>query len=350
MIARISETARVAVTGDSLMKMRSIVPVLAALCWVAVTRADDAPTPAATTSKSATPPKSVTALLAAHERQLMQSLLEYISVNPKAADLDQAYMLLFERVIENDWFAETEEVAKRYLTERKDGAVRPLAQIVVTMARAQAGKFDQAWVAYRDLIRSLDNDEQEEFAAQFADTLANAASAAGEYDVARKVYDALLQRFGTNPSLSKKIKDDLARLDKIGKPAPAEPVRDLQGRVLRTSDFKGKYVLVDFWATWCNPCIADLPNVQAAYAKYHTKGLEIVAVSLDESVDAVKDFVAARKIPWRQVHNTTSGGDLVGAYGVTSIPATFLIAPDGTIVRMELRGPALEKALGTLIK
>lgn len=330
------------------MRTRTIVTIAAGVLWAAVIRADDGPTTPA--PKAATPPKSVSAILAANQRQLMQSLIDYIKANPKSEDLDQAYMILFEHVIENDWFAETEEIAKRYLAERKEGAVRPLAQIVVTMGRAQAGKFDQAWLTYRDLIRSLDNDDQEEFAAQFADSLANAASAAGEYDVARKVYEALLQRFGTSPGLAKKVKADLARLDKIGKPAPAEPVRDLQGKVIRTSDFKGKYVLVDFWATWCNPCIAELPNVQAAYAKYHPKGLEIVAVSLDESVDAVKDFVTTRKIPWRQVHNTSSGGDLVAAYGVSSIPATFLIAPDGTIVRMELRGPALEKALGTLLK
>jgi thiol-disulfide isomerase/thioredoxin len=308
-----------------------------------VVRADDA------TSQNS-PPKSVAALLASHDRQLMRDLIAYIQANPKADDIEQAYMTLFERAVDNDWFAEAEPVATRYLAEKPDGPVRPLAQIVTTMARASAGRFDQAWASYRDLIRGLDTEDQEEFATHFADSLANAASAAGEYGVSRQVYEALRDRFSTSPNLRQKCKDELARLDRIGKPAPGEAVRDLQGKVFRPADLKGKYVLVDFWATWCNPCIAELPNVQAAYTKYHGKGLEIVGVSLDETVEPVTDFVKARRIPWRQIHNTTSGGDLVAAYGVTSIPATFLIAPDGNVVRIELRGPALDKVLAQLIK
>jgi thiol-disulfide isomerase/thioredoxin len=294
------------------------------------------------------PPKTVAALLAEHDRRLIRDLSAYIKANPKAADVDQAYVALFERVIENDLFAENEETARHYLLERSDGAVRPMAQIVLTMSRAQVGKFDEAWATFRDLLRGLDKDDQEEFAANFADSLANAASAAGEYEIARKVYDALLQKFGTNPALRDKVKADLARLDRVGKPAPAEVARDMQGKPFRISDLKGKYVLVDFWATWCTPCVAELPNVQAAFAKYHAKGFEVVSVSLDETAEPVVDFVRSRKIPWRQIHNATAGGDLVAAYGVTSIPATFLVGPDGTIVRIELRGPALEKALSAL--
>jgi peroxiredoxin len=295
-------------------------------------------------------PKGVAALLAEHDRQLIRDLGSYIKTNPKAADLDQAYLALFERVIENDLFLDNEEPARRYLLERSDGAVRPMAQIVLTMARAQAGKFDEAWTCFRDLLRGLDKDDQEEFAANFADSLANAANASGEYEIARKVYEGLLQKFGTNPALLQKVKDDLARIDRVGKPAPLATVRDIQGKPVRLGDLKGKYVLIDFWATWCNPCVAELPNVQAAYAKFRDKGFEVISVSLDETVEPVVDFVKTRKMTWLQIHNATSGGDLVAAYGVTSIPATFLVGPDGTILRIELRGPALQKALRGMMK
>ena len=125
---------------------------------------------------------------------------------------------------------------------------------------------------------------------------------------------------------------------------------DLAGAPIRLEDLRGKYVLVDFWATWCAPCVVELPRLQAAYAKYHAKGFEVVAVSLDETRSAVVDFVKARKLPWKQVHNATGNGDLGEAFGVKNIPATFLIDPKGTIIRRELRGQALDKALETLIR
>ncbi|MBX6311820.1 MAG: TlpA family protein disulfide reductase [Isosphaeraceae bacterium] len=294
--------------------------------------------------------KSAADVKAAHDRALVRDLEAYIQANPKAEDLEQAYMMLFETVIEHDWFLDTEAAAKTYLARHPEGAVVPLARIVAAMARAQAGQFAEALPIYKELIKGLDQDDQEEFASNFADSLASAAMTAGAYKVAREVYETLLERFKDHRELHDKVRDDLARLDMVGKPAPTLVVKDINGKLFRLSDLKGKYVLVDFWATWCAPCVAELPNMQAAYNKYHAQGLEIVGISLDETKDPLLDFLKARKIPWRQIHNATSGGDAVEAFGVSTIPATFLIGPDGTILRLELRGPALEKALNQLIK
>ena len=293
--------------------------------------------------------RSVSEIQAVHDRALFRDLAAYAAKNPKADDVDLAFMALFDKVIEHDWFADHEATALRYLADRPAGPVRSLAQIVATMARAQAGEYSQALARFKELMNGLGKTEQEEFAANFTDSLATSAIGAGEYAVARQTYQSLLDRYGENPTLRQKIKDDLTRLDKVGKPVPDLSARDVDGKPFRLDSLRGKYVLVDFWATWCAPCVAELPRMQAAYAKYHDRGFEVVAVSLDETKSAVTDFVKTRGVPWRQIHNASGGADLVEAFGVSTIPATFLVDPQGTIVRLELRGASLDQALAKLL-
>ena len=310
-----------------------------------------APCPTQAQTPATPSARSVATIQDGHDRALIRDLLGYISENPQANDLDQAYLKVFDKAIEHDWFADHEAVAQKYLTTYPEGPVRSLARIVTTMARAQAGRFNDALKSYNALMAGLGGPDQEEFAATFAESLAEAATAAGAIDVAREVYEALIAKFGTDsPNLVQKIRAEISRLDMVGTPAPAIAALDLNGATVRLADLKGKYVLVDFWATWCAPCTADLPRLQAAYARYHPKGFEVVAVSLDESKKVVDDFVKARNLPWKQIHNATASGDLVEAFGVQTIPSTFLIDPTGKIVRLELQGVALDKALETLIR
>jgi len=295
-------------------------------------------------------PESVAEIQNRHDRSLVRELGEYLIKNPKAEDRDQAYAALFNKVIEHDWFAENQEAAERYLKDQPEGPVRSLAQVIAVMAKAKAKQFPDALTRYKELIQGLTLAEQEEFASSFSETFAAAAVAAGEIGTAAQVYQTLAAKFPESAAVKQRAEAELGRLARVGKPAPNIEATDVEGKTVRLASLRGKYVLVDFWATWCTPNIVELPRLQEAYKKYHAAGLEIVSVSLDDTRTAVVDFVKARKIPWIQLHNTTAGVDLVEAFGVASIPATYLIDPQGTIIRLDLRGGSLDEALGNLIK
>lgn len=136
-----------------------------------------------------------------------------------------------------------------------------------------------------------------------------------------------------------------------GKAFPDFSVTDIAGEPLSISKYKGKVVLVDFWATWCPPCVAEMPSVVAAYEKYHDKGFEIAGISLDKDKSKLTDFIAKNKMPWPQYFDGKEwGGELIAKYGIDAIPATFLIDAEGRIVARDLRGKALEEQLEKLLK
>jgi thiol-disulfide isomerase/thioredoxin len=172
--------------------------------------------------------------------------------------------------------------------------------------------------------------------------------------------DKELQAYGNDMKTLKLIAAAKAELpmggpdtDWTGKPMVIAG-RTADGKQFDISAYKGKVVLVDFWATWCGPCKALIPHVKEMHAKYQAKGFEVVGVSLDRDLSALRAYIVQEQLPWVNVVGELQNGKvefpLATAYGVTGIPATFVVDKEGKIVSRGLRGEALEKQIAKLVE
>jgi thiol-disulfide isomerase/thioredoxin len=143
---------------------------------------------------------------------------------------------------------------------------------------------------------------------------------------------------------------EAARKTAVGQPALDFSQAGTDGKAVSLTSFRGKYILVDFWASWCGPCRAENPNVVRAYSKYKGKGFEILGVSLDDKKDKWLAAIQADNLSWTHVSDLKGWKNAAAElYSIRAIPQNLLIDPQGKIIAKNLRGDALETKLGEII-
>jgi thiol-disulfide isomerase/thioredoxin len=254
------------------------------------------------------------------ENQKLAALQEYVRANPQADDVSAATDAVIEGLVrlgrEKDALP---LLVKKYdrLSAQKDVALPQLFGEVIAPVAELHSKTGQRQEGEAFLERVKKDFAAHEDAERVAQAVAQLQTMLG----APQIGDRLAIKF----TATDQREVDLAKL-------------------------KGKVVLVDFWASWCGPCVREMPNVVRAYEQFHDQGFEIIGISLDEDKAAFERFVAARKLAWPQFFDGKGWeNEWVRQYGIQGIPATFLIAKDGTIAATNVRGEELAKKVAELL-
>jgi len=252
----------------------------------------------------------------AFDQQKVEAIEKYISENPEAEDISDAIGILIG-------------------SNMAMGIFEPLPDLLEQRYESiQVGPGTNLNMVLNEIVRPL----------------VEASVVSDQRDKAK----AFLTRMKSDFSESPQIAQLNQVLDQIGAslylPGVGDEMAfaftDLKGNEVDLEAMKDKVVLVDFWATWCGPCIAELPSVKAAYESYKDRGFEIIGISLDDDKAALEAFVAKNDMPWPQYFDGKGfENELAQRYGISQIPATFLVGRNGKIIAADLRGPALEAAL-----
>lgn len=163
--------------------------------------------------------------------------------------------------------------------------------------------------------------------------------------------DSLIQSFGKDMEQNNDyqlllVRREITRLQAVGQPFGDVRLMDAEGNECSLADLKGKWVLVDFWASWCAPCRQEGKHVLELYKKYHDKGFEVFGISIDQNPGAWRQAILEDQTPW--VHVLDAKGQAARKYGITAIPQLFLLNPEGKVEAINIRGGELTKKLESI--
>ncbi|HEY4327386.1 MAG TPA: AhpC/TSA family protein [Mucilaginibacter sp.] len=243
-------------------------------------------------------------------------------------------------------FKEAQEV------KAKEAAATPAQQNTAEFQNAMQAKHKELATAQKAVLKVFIASNPDSYISLLA--LSSVGGPSPDPAELESLYNSLSQRLrDTETAKNLKTAIDALKVNGVGTMAADFTQNDVNGAPVKLSSFRGKYVLLDFWASWCGPCRQENPNVVKAYKKYKDKNFTIVGVSLDR-VESKANWLAAIKsdgLAWTQVSDLKFWSNEVAVlYHIQSIPANFLIDPNGKIIAKDLRGNDLENKLDDVLK
>ena len=260
--------------------------------------------------------------------KLVEKSKKFVAAHPEYRRVDEVYYLLGNALVQLARVEEGITAFEKVIKEYPEARYVERCLLDLGLAHDKLGNHDTADSAYQKLIDHPKYGSRSQ--AKFA----------------KKILEQ--DRTERKGELPKPPGASMNPREWIGKPALDFQVTDLKGEALSLEKYRGQVVLLDFWATWCPPCIAEIPNVQKTYEKYKDQKFQIIGISLDRSSEPLEAYIEKEELGWLQYWDKSR--QVSTMYKVQGIPSTFLIDGEGVIRDTNLRGHALEHAVAELVK
>jgi len=306
--------------------------------------------PTATPPAGALPPLEYKAPMQADVNKLTEWLAEMVVHDPATPERVAEYQKIAA--------AEMNMAARQILKIEKDRSSDNYLFAYKYIMAIEAMSVDQADPTRREALITqvagmLQHPQMDGDDLDIAVTLAEGLEYSGDRKLATKAYTEFSAILATSKEadiaeLSQLMAGAARRLNLMGSPITVVG-NAMDGQAFDWNAYKGRVVLIDFWATWCAPCLAEMPNVVKAYEAYRAKGFEVVGVSMDNDREELAKYLEENPLPWRTLNEGKNPNPVARHYGVNQVPAAILVDQRGNVVSMSARGEELTKMLEQLL-